>query len=77
MKLLQKEGNKSAICTFEDYKSLTSSQIFSYIRKLNLSSNETGTLNLELDFSKVKIGGKIRHFNDQFNVRNLTLPSGI
>ena len=29
------------------------------------------------DFSKVKIGGKIRYFNDQFNVRNLTLPSGI
>jgi hypothetical protein len=27
------------------------------------------------DFSKVKIGGKIRYFNDQFNVRNLTLPS--
>ncbi|MGK0387708.1 MAG: hypothetical protein ACI94Y_000434 [Maribacter sp.] len=55
MKLLQKEGNKSAICTFEDYKSLTSSQIFSYIRTLNLSSKETGILNLELDFSKIKI----------------------
>ena len=55
MKLLQKEGNKSAICTFEDYKSLTSSQIFSYIRTLNLSSEETGILNLELDFSKIKI----------------------
>lgn len=26
------------------------------------------------DFSKVKIGGKIKYFNDQFNIRELTLP---
>lgn len=55
LKLLEKEGSKSAICTFEGYKPLVDSQIFSYIRNMNLSSKETGALNLELNFSKIKI----------------------
>lgn len=67
MKLLQKEENKSAICTFEDYKPLADSQIFSYIRRLNLSSKETGVLNLELNFSKIKI-------NEPTNI-NFSIPS--
>jgi len=29
------------------------------------------------DFSKVNIGGKIKLYNDQFNIRKLTLPSGL
>lgn len=55
MKLSQGLSNKTAICSFEEYKSLTNNKLFSYIRKLNLYSNETGQLNLDLDLSKVKL----------------------
>lgn len=54
MKFSQSMQNKTAICTFEGYKSMANNKLFSYIRKLNLYARETGQLDVEMEFSKVK-----------------------
>ena len=54
MKFSQSTQNKTAVCTFEGYKSMANDKLFSYIRNLNLYSRETGQLDLEMEFSKVK-----------------------
>ncbi len=55
MHFTQMGGNRSAMSTQEDYKSLGVDQLFSYIRKLNLYSPETGKLDVGLNFKKVTI----------------------
>lgn len=55
MEIAQLDSNRKASCVYSDYKSLASKQIFSYIRNLNLYSTESGKIELELDFSKVKL----------------------
>lgn len=55
MKFSQSTQNKTAICTFDEYKSMANNKLFSYIRNFNLYSRETGQLDVELEFSKVKL----------------------
>lgn len=54
MNFSQIKQNKKAVCSFEGYKSATNNKLFSYIRNMNLYSPDTGQLNVEMEFSKVK-----------------------
>lgn len=53
MTFQQTGESRVASCTFEDYKSIEEDQLFSYIRKLNLYSSETGELKVDLNYKSV------------------------
>ncbi len=55
MNLSQEQGTRTASCNYGDYKSLTGNRVFSYLRELNVQSDETGDLSVVLQFSKIKL----------------------
>ncbi len=55
MMFQQDSANKRASCIQEDYQPLGNELLFSYIRKLNLYSTDTGSLNIDLNFKTVSL----------------------
>ncbi len=55
MQFRTKNSDRTASCTQENYNKPANDLLFSYIRKLDLYSSETGALKVELDLKKVSL----------------------
>ncbi|MEM9821084.1 MAG: DUF4292 domain-containing protein [Bacteroidota bacterium] len=55
MIFLDFRNNRKVQVELSDYKALDEYEYFSYFRRLNLSSPETGDLRIDIDFSKIEL----------------------